>query len=162
MSYLINIIVFIIIGIIVFFSLKKEKRKEDKYFGKEVPLSKKELKILEKYKAEYSEIKFDLRLPTFEKNGVELIDICKSATEMIYEHPIRTKKEKEEIKKGDYVKLKFMDKENDVERIWVEIVEKDRSLLKGILRNDSFSNNDLVSGKEFWLHYNHIFEIDKK
>jgi len=44
MSYLINILPFIIIGIILFFSLKKQKRKDDKYFGKEVPLTKKELK----------------------------------------------------------------------------------------------------------------------
>jgi hypothetical protein len=162
MNYLINILPFIVIGIILFFSLKKQKRKNDKYFGKEVPLTKKELKILERYKAEYVEMGFDSRIPTFEKDGFELIDIAKTATEVIYDNPIPTKQEKELVKKNHYVKLKFQDKEYNVERMWVEIAEKDGDIFKGILKNDSLSDNELVSEKELWFHSNHIFEIENE
>ncbi|WP_298956559.1 hypothetical protein [uncultured Nonlabens sp.] len=162
MSYIINIIPFIIIGIILYFSLKKQKRKDDKYFGKEVPLTKKEIKILNKYKAEYVEIQFDSRLPTFEKDGFELVDITKTATEIIYDNPIPSKQEKKLVEKNCYVKLQFLDKDYDVERMWVEIAEKDEDVFKGILKNDSLSDNELVSEKEFWFHSNHIFEIENE
>ena len=162
MSYLINVILFIIIGIILFFSLKKQKRYEDKYFGRKVALTKKELKILEKYKAEYIEIKPDSRLPSYKKEGFELVDIAKSATEMIYDNPIPTLIQKEKIKIGDLVKLKFIYEDNDIERMWIEVIEKEGLLFKALLRNDSFFNNELVYEKELWFHINHIFEIENK
>ncbi len=160
MDYLINIVPFVIIGVILFYALKKQKRKEDKYFGKEVPLTKKELKILEKYKAEYTKILHDDRLPTFEKDGFELVDIAKSATEMVYDHPIPSRIEKEQVDKGKMVKLKVITQENEIERMWVEVVEKDGNILKGILKNDSLFNNELFIEKEIWFHINHIFEIE--
>ncbi len=162
MSYLVNIIPFIILGVVLFFILKKQKRKEDKYFGKKVSFTKKELKTLEKYKAEYTEIEFDSRLPSFKNNGFELVDIARSATEMIYDNPIPNQREKENIENGDDVKLKFMDKDQNVERMWVEVAERDRNVFKGILKNDSFSIHNLVNEKEVWFHSNHIFEIRHK
>ncbi|TYP74396.1 hypothetical protein BD809_104216 [Aquimarina intermedia] len=137
-------------------------RKEDKYFGKKLPLTKRENKILENYKAVYVEIAFDARLPTFEKDKFELVDIAKTATEIIYDHPIPTKQEKERVGTKRFVKLKFLDKNFDVERIWVEITERDGKLFKGMLRNESLSNDALQSEKEFWFHSNHIFQIRNK
>ena len=142
--------------------MKKQKRYEDKYFGRKVALTKKELKILEKYKAEYIEIKPDSRLPSYKKEGFELVDIAKSATEMIYDNPIPTLIQKEKIKIGDLVKLKFIYEDNDIERMWIEVIEKEGLLFKALLRNDSFFNNELVYEKELWFHINHIFEIENK
>lgn len=160
---IVNIGGFLIVLAIVFYFLKKEKRKQDKYFGKDVSLTKKEIKIIEKYKAEYQIIQEDERLPTIKKDKFILEDVSKLATEEVFENPIPTKNEKGNLKRGDLVKLIFLDKENFGERMWVEFIEKEGGLLKGYLRNDSFdSNENLISDSKIWFHPNHIFEIDKK
>ncbi|KXX66931.1 DUF2314 domain-containing protein [Flammeovirga sp. SJP92] len=162
MNSIIEIVSLIILGIILFFTLRKQKREEDKYFGKDVPLSKMEIKTLEKYKTEYIEIEQDTRLPTFDKDDFELVDISKSATEMIYDNPIPTEIEKNRVETNDYVKLKFLDQDQEVERMWVKVLEKNGRIFKGLLKNDSYSTDDLKVDKEIWFHSNHIFEIENK
>ena len=159
----INIGGFLIVLAIVFYFLRKEKRKEDKYFGKDVPLTRKEIKTIEKYKAEYEIIPKDKRLPTLKKDRFILDDISKLATEIVFENPIPTKNEKENLLNGDLVKLIFLDKENFGERMWVEFIEKENGLLKGYLKNDSFDDNEnLTYDSQIWFHPNHILEIYKK
>lgn len=159
---LINIIGILIVIAIVIYFLKKEKEKDDKYFGKEIKLTKKEQKIIEKYKSEYEKIRKDVRLPNLKRDKFILEDISKLATEIIFDNPIPTKEEKENLIKGDLVKLVFLDKENFGERMWVEFTEKENGLLKGILSNDAFENEFLKYGEKLYFHPNHIFEIDKR
>jgi hypothetical protein len=160
---LINIIPFIIIGIILYFTLKKQNREHSKYFGKLVKLTKKEIKILEKFKSEYITIPKDKRLPTLKKDKFILEDVSKTATEIINDFPIPSQIEKGNLKPKDFVKLIFIDKSNIGERMWVEFIQLENGLLKGILKNDSFDNddNDLNSEKILFFHTNHIFEIEK-
>jgi hypothetical protein len=159
---IINILGLLIVIIVVFYYQKREKRKHDKYFGKNVKLTKKEMKIVENYKAEYETIKNDKRLPTIKKDNFTLDDISKLATEIIFDNPLPNKLDKENLVNGDLVKLVFLDKDNFGERMWVEFIEKDNGLLKGLLRNDALENEDLSYDKIIWFHPNHIFEIDKK
>lgn len=159
---LINIISILVVLIVVVYYQIKQKRVDDRYFGKEIKLTKKELKIIEKYKAEYEIIKKDSRLPNYRKDNYILEDISKLATEIVFDYPIPTKQEKENLTKGDLVKLVFLDKENFAERMWVEFIEKENGLLKGILSNDALENEFLKYGKKLYFHPNHIFEIDKK
>jgi len=159
---LVNIILLLVVLTVVIYYQLKQKRTDDRYFGKEVKLSKKELKIIEKYKAEYEIIKNDLRLPTLKKDKFILDDISKLATQIIFDYPIPTKQEKENLNNGDLVKLIFLDKENFGERMWVEFIEKENGLLKGLLRNDALDDEQLNYGKIIWFHPNHIFAIDKK
>jgi len=158
---LINIISILVVLIVVVYYQLKQKRVDDRYFGKEVKLSKKELKIIEKYKAEYEIIEKDSRLPNYKKDNYILEDISKIATEIVFDFPIPTKQEKENLKKGDLVKLIFLDKENFSERMWVEFKQKENGLLKGLLKNDAFDNEELNFDKIIWFHPNHIFEIVK-
>ena len=159
---IINILLILIVLAIVIYYQAKQKRIDAKYFGKEVTLTKKELKIIKNYKAEYEIIKKDKRFPTIKKDKFILDDISKLATEIVFDFPIPTKIEKGNLINGDLVKLVFLDKENFGERMWVEFIEKENGLLKGLLRNDALENVELNYDKIIWFHPNHIFEIDKK
>ena len=159
---IVNILFFAIVLVIVVYFQLKEKRKNDKYFGNDIKLTKKENKIIQKYKDEYELITKDKRLPTLKKDKFILDDVSKLATEMIFDFPIPTKKEKESLIKGDLVKLIFLDKDNFGERMWVEFIEIDDGLLKGLLKNDALDNDDLIYDKVIWFHPNHILEIESK
>ena len=160
----IQIISIVIVLVIVFFYLRKENRKEKKYFGKHVEPNRKEKKILEKYKQEYEPIPNDNRLATLAKNKWELEDIAKSATEIIYDSPIPTKLQRKSLKTGDLVKLKFtIDEEGqlETERMWINVTGEKDGLFCGELDNDPFTEN-LKIGQLIWFHPNHVFQIDKK
>lgn len=158
---LIQIISIVVVLVIVFFYLRKENRKQKKYFGEKVEPDRKEKKILEKYKQEYEPIGADARLATLDKDKWELEDIAKSATEIIYDAPIPTKSQRQNLKAGDVVKLKFIveeDGETEVERMWVKVTGKKDGLFSGELDNDPF-NEILKAGQEIWFHPNHVFQI---
>lgn len=159
---LINIALFVVVGIILYFSFKKQNRENKKYFGEATKLTKKEKQILEKFKREYIPIPNDKRLPTLKKDKFELEDILKSATEIIYDFPIPGQAEKQKLKRGDLVKLIFIDRSNIGERMWVEFIEEENGLLKGSLKNNSFDEdeNDLNNDKTIFFHPNHIFQIE--
>jgi len=72
MNYLINIIPFLIIGVILYFSLKKEKKKHDEYFGKIVSNKNEKPKIIKRQINLENHIKFDNFLP----NPKELQNLC--------------------------------------------------------------------------------------
>ena len=153
----------VVLGIVLYF-LRKENRKERKYFGKNVKLTSKEQKILEKYRQEYEPINPDERLANLERNHWELEDVAKTATEIIYDSPIPKKLEREHLRTGDLVKLKFLaseDGEYEIERIWVKVMGKKDGLFLGELKNDPF-NEMLKPLNAIWFHPNHVFVIDKK
>ena len=159
----IQIIAFAVVLVIVFYFLRQESRKEGKYFGKKVAPNRKERKIFEKYREEYEPIGSDVRLAKLENDKWELEDIAKSATEVIYDSPIPTKSQKQNLKTGDLVKLKFLIDEGGevgIERIWVEVTGEKDGLFSGELDNQAF-NDILKPGQLIWFHPNHVFEIGK-
>jgi hypothetical protein len=158
---LVNIISITVVLVIVVYYLRKEKRKEDKYFNKPVKLTKKEKQILAEAKAKYKHVEPDPRLPTLKKDGWELEDLTKTATEIIFDQPLPSEENKAMLSIGDLVKLRFVDEEGDVERMWVEVNHIDGAMIQGILRNDSFDLKELVEGKQIWFHRNHIQEIER-
>src|ERR1700754_4641140 len=112
----------IVLVVVVFFSLKKNKG-EKEYFGEKVKPGRKAKKTLEKYKQEYEAINADKRLATLDKQKWALEDIAKSATEIVYDAPIPAKSERQNLKPGDLVKLCFQieeDGETDTKRIGVQ------------------------------------------
>lgn len=117
--------------------------------------------VLDYYSSIYKPIPPDERLATLDKEGWELEDIAKTATEIIYDEPIPNDEAIKALTSGDYVKLKFIDAEGDIERMWVEYVKMEGGLHRAILRNTSFETNDLVDGRTIWFHPNHVFMIDK-
>ncbi len=159
-NLIINIVAFSVVGVILFFYLKKEKRKTDKYLGKKVKLTRKEQSILDSYRKNYEPVPDDTRYASIDKDGYELIDVAMEATEVLYDNPLPTKKERSELKEGDHVKLKFMDPEGDVERMWVEVEKVEPGIFKGRLRNDSMDSEALREDKVVWFHPNHVFLID--
>ena len=158
----VQIISIVIVLIIVVYFLRKEHRKEQKYFGKKVEPDRRQRKILAKYKQEYEPISADGRLATLDKDKWELEDIAKSATEIVYDSPIPTKSERQNLKPGDLVKLHFMTEEEDeigTERMWVQVTGEKDGLLSGTLDNDPF-NEVLKAGQLIWFHPNHVSYID--
>ncbi len=152
----------IIVLIVVVFVLRRENRKSKKYFGKQVDPSRKEKRILEKYKRAYEPIATDERLPQLERDGWTLEDVAYSATEIVYDNPIPAKESREGLNPGDLVKLKFLfdeDGETEVERMWVKVIEKRDGLFRGELDHDPF-NEILKAGHPVWFHPNHVFQID--
>jgi hypothetical protein len=107
----------------------------------------------------YRPITFDSRLPTLSKDGFELVDIADLARSIDYINPLPTMAEKSRLSPGDLVKLQFIDGEDDVERMWVEVVARQDDLFRGILCNDSILSDRPQSGGDVWFHANHIFEI---
>lgn len=158
----IQIISLIVVGLIVFYFLRKEQRKNDNYFGKQRKYDKKEKAILDHYKSTYTPIPNDKRLPNIKRDKFELEDILLTATEMVYDNPIPTTEQKEKIKLGDLVKLLFTDKDGYVERMWVEVLEVENDIYKGLLRNDAIEFDNLNDGKILYFHSNHIYEIDNE
>jgi hypothetical protein len=120
---------------------------------------KKRLSTRQHHIQQYRPITFDDRLPTLSKNNFELIDIAESAGSINYINPLPTLAEKNDLVVGDLVKLKFMDKEKDIERMWVEIVNRQGDLFEGIITNGSIIFPRLDNNGEIWFHANHIFEI---
>lgn len=152
----------VVLAIVVYF-LRKENRKEQKYFGKKVAPDHQEKKILARYKQEYEPISADHRLATLDKDKWELEDIAKSATEIVYDSPIPTKSERQNLKPGDLVKLHFMieeDGETETERMWVQVTGEKDGLFSGTLDNDPF-NEILKAGQLIWFHANHVSHIDR-
>ncbi|MBK7681883.1 MAG: DUF2314 domain-containing protein [Bacteroidetes bacterium] len=156
----IQIISLIIVGFIVVYFMRKEQVKQDDYFGKKIKFTKKEQTILDHYKSIYKAVPNDKRLPNIKRNKFELEDIALTATAMIYDNSIPTTEEKEKIKIGDLVKLLFTDKGGSVERMWVEVLEKENDIFKGLLRNNAIEISDLNEGKVLYFHSNHIYDID--
>lgn len=144
-----------VLGIGYYTNKKKKKKETDGTFKD------KESQI-EYYKSLYLPIQDDNRLPTFEKNGYELEDIAKNATIFCYKYPIPTIQAIGELKKGDLVKLNFIDKDEEVERMWVIYQKNDNGLHLGFLDNDPFDIERLNSGNEIWFHSNHILMIDNE
>ena len=140
--------------------MRKEQVKQDDYFGKKIKFTKKEQTILDHYKSIYKAVPNDKRLPNIKRNKFELEDIALTATAMIYDNSIPTTEEKEKIKIGDLVKLLFTDKGGSVERMWVEVLEKENDIFKGLLRNNAIEISDLNEGKVLYFHSNHIYDID--
>jgi hypothetical protein len=160
----IQIIGFVIVLVIVFYSLRQENKKQKKYFGEKTKLNRKEKKILEQNKQDYEPIRKDKRLAKLETEKWELEDIAKSATEIIYDSPLPTKSQTQNLKTGDLVKLKFLieeDGETGIERMWIRITGQKDGLYCGELDNDPF-NELLKPGEVIWFHPNHVFEIDNK
>ena len=158
----IQVISLIVVGLIVVYFLRKEQIKNDDYFGKQRKYNKKEKAILNHFKSIYKPIPNDKRLPNIKRDKFELEDIFLTATEIIYDNPIPTTEQKEKIKIGDLVKLLFTDKDGYVERMWVEVLEKEHDIFKGLLRNDAIEFDDLNEGKTLYFHSNHIYEIDNE
>ena len=159
----IQILSIAIVLVIVVYFLRKEHRKEQKYFGKKVEPDRKEKKILARYKQEYEPISADQRLATLDKDKWELEDIAKSATEIVYDAPIPAKSERQNLKPGDLVKLHFMieeDGETETERMWVQVTGEKDGLFSGTLDNDPF-NEVLKAGQLIWFHANHVAHIDR-
>lgn len=75
MKYIINIIPFLIIGVILYRSFKKEKIKNDEYFGNETSQKKEEVKIGERKINVKNHIKYDNKLLI---NPKKLQKLCKS------------------------------------------------------------------------------------
>jgi hypothetical protein len=119
----------------------------------------KQLAIKQQHIQEYSPILSDDRLPTIAKNGFALVDIAKSACTMDYINPLPSISEKNALAISDMVKLKFLNQEDEVERLWVEILHSQKGIFKGRVANDSILFSELGSGEEIWFHANHIFEI---
>lgn len=161
MDNILGIIALTIVAIIVFFSLRKEQRRQARYFGEHVPFSKSEQKRLDKYKREYEAIQHDERLPNFDRDGFELMDIAKSACEILYDSPIPTIREKLAVHKGTMVKLIVVNRVNDVERMWVEVDEREGMMFRAVLQNDGYFKKKLKGDKPMWFHSNHIFAIEK-
>ena len=160
----VQILSIVVVLVVAFFLLRKQQKKDRRYFGKKVEYTAKEKKILEKYRREYQPIKPDKRLSSLENNKWELEDIAKTATEIIYDSPIPGKAEKDSLKPGDSVKLKFMIEEEgemEVERMWIRVKGEKDGLYFGELDNEPFGSTELIEGQTVWFHANHIFEIDK-
>lgn len=157
-----QIISIVVVVLIAVYFLRKEKVKNDEYFGKQRKYTKKEKEILEHYKNIYKPIPNDKRLPNVKRDGFELEDIALTATEIIYKNPIPTKEQVEKVNSGELVKLLFTDKDGYVERMWVEVLERDNNIFKGLLRNDAVELNNLNEGKVIYFHSNNIYEIDSK
>lgn len=140
--------------------LARQKKKDDRYFGKQTKLTKREEATLHSYRQQYQPVMKNGRLPVLKRDGYTLEDVAYSATQYIFDQPLPTTAQKAALKAGDMVKLKF-EIEEDVERMWVEIAEVEAPLYRGVLRNDSIGDEELKDGREVWFHGNHIFEIDK-
>jgi hypothetical protein len=155
----IQIISLIIVGLIVIYFLRK-KKKDDNYFGKQRKYNKKELAILDHYKSIYKPIPNDKRLPNIKRDGFELEDVALTATEIVYDNPIPATEQIGKLKTGDLVKLLFRDKDDYVERMWVEVIEHNDNIFKGLLRNDAIELEGLNEGKTIYFHSNNIYDID--
>ena len=165
MATFLNILLFLITGVIVIYYLWEQHKKEQRYFNKKIQYTAKEKRILEKFKKEYSPIKPDARLATLTKDHWELEDIAKSAIEIVYDNPLPTNQEKQNLKPGDLVKLKFITSDHnevDIERMWVRIEGMDNELYYGQLENEPYETDKLKLGQKIWFHPNHIFIIGKK
>jgi len=143
-----------LVMIVSFYLYYIDKKKEEK------ELSEKNKGITESYKKKYKPFDLDSRLPIMSKDGFELEDIALTATEIVYEASIPNEEEINSLVKGDLVKLKFIDKNREIERMWVEYLTKEDGLHLGIVRNDFFDNN-LPYGNHVYFHSNHIFIIRK-
>ena len=143
------------------FFLAKFKRKLGQPGSKNVKLSNRELQILEGFKKKYTPFENDVRLPSFKREGFVLEDIARSATEKILSDPIPDEEAKAVINQGTWVKLRFINSDNETERLWVEIISFHKGLFQGELKSTSTTNENLKYGKDVWFHANHIFEIGK-
>lgn len=158
----IQIISLIIVGLIVVYFLSKEQAKKDDYFGKQRKYNKKEQAILDHYKTIYKPIPNDKRLPNIKRDKFVLEDIALTATQLIYDNPIPTTEEIDKVKNRDLVKLLFIDKDGSIERMWVEVLERENNIFKGLLRNDAVKLDDLSEGITIYFHSNNIYEIDNE
>lgn len=156
----IQIISLLIVGLIVAYFLRKDQEKNDNYFGKQRKYNKKELAVLDHYKSIYKPIPSDKRLPNIKRDGFELEDVAFTATEIVYDNPIPTTEQIGKVKVGDLVKLLFTDNDGYVERMWVEVIEYNDNIFKGLLRNDAIELEDLNEGKTIYFHSNNIYDID--
>ncbi len=152
-----------IVFIIVFFVLRRQNKKDKRYFGGPIEYTRKEKKLLEKYRQEYEPLQPDVRLSTIKKNKWELEDIAKSATEMIYDSPIPSKALRTNLRTGDLVKLVFMTNQKDemAERMWIKVMGQKDGLYFGELHNEPLGITGLAPGQLIWFHPNHVFNIDK-
>lgn len=152
----------IVIGLIaLYFILKDNKKEQQRYFSGKPTYTKQEQQILDHYKSIYTPLPSDERLPTLTRDKYELEDIAKTATEILYQGPIPTKEEIQSLKKGELLKLIFVDEEGYAERMWVAYDGIENDLHKGILDNDAFELEGLTSGKALYFHSNHVYQIDK-
>jgi hypothetical protein len=153
-----------IVLIIVFFALKRQHKKDKRYFGGPFEYTRKEKNILEKYLQEYEPVKPDSRLATIKKNKWELDDIAKRATEIIFDSPIPGKVLRTDLRAGDLVKLIFISDQEDemAERMWVKVMGEKDGLYFGELDNEPFGTTALIHSQVIWFHANHVFDIDKK
>jgi len=151
----------IVIGLIALYFILKDNKKEQQHFSGKPTYTKKEQQILDHYKSIYTPLPTDVRLAVIARDGYELEDIAKTATEILYQGPIPTKEEIAALKKGDLIKLIFVDEEGYAERMWVLYEGVEDHLHKGILDNDAFELDGLTSGKVLYFHSNHVYLIDK-
>jgi len=156
----IEIISLIVVGFVVLFFLRREQAREDRYFGKKRKYTKKEQAILDYYRSIYNPVPSDEKFPSLQRDGFEFEDISWMATQIVYDNPIPRREDIERVGNGDLVKLLFKDEDGYVERMWVEILERNGSSFKGLLRNDAVEFENLKDGTILHFHSNHIYQID--
>ena len=142
----------------------KEKKAHRKYFWKATPLTAKENKLLDKYKQEYEPIKKDELLTNLKDDQWEIEDIAKSATQIVYDTPIPSKSQRQNLKSGNLVKIKLITEEQgetEIERIWIRVTGENDGLYSGEIDNDTY-NEKVKYGQAIWFHPNHVFQIDGK
>lgn len=83
-----------------------------------------------------------------------------TATEIVYDSPIPATDQIGKLKTGDFVKMLFTDKDGYVERMWVEVIEHNDNIFKGLLRNDAIELEGLNEGKTIYYHSNDMYDID--
>ena len=106
-----------------------------------------------------------MNLPSFDKNYFELDnaeDIHKKYPESFW---IPEKAVRNNLKSGDIVKLIFrmLVKENpeevEVERMWVEINEKEDGFYVGKLDNDPMGSVHVKCGQEVYFKPEHVIDV---
>jgi hypothetical protein len=65
------------------------------------------------------------------------------ATEAILENSFPSPEEKENLKIGDMAKLRFSEKEEDVECRWAQVSRIENTQILGVLQNDSLDLEEL-------------------
>ena len=77
-------------------------------------------------------------------------------------YPIPSAAARNDLKKGQLVKLVFriaQDDEVDVERMWVIVKSKSNDTYVGVLDNDPFCTDQIKSGMEVRFQSQHILQI---
>ncbi len=154
-----NIIALLIVIVVVVLFLFREHKKSGKYFGKSSGIDKKQEKQLELFKKLYTPIADPDSFPTISSHGYEFEDVALSAQTVPYDPPIPIPAEIETIKTKDQVKIVLLDREEEAQRVWVEIALSSYPYFDGILLNTPFDIEELCENDKLTIHANHILQI---